>query len=356
MADLRVDEWLPVGWNLEVKVGRNGKKETFYVDPANGNMFRSIKDIDRYLLTGKLGRNVVKPKQRDIDSSKMTSDIDASPSKRGTSKKKKSEISNGSNKLEKLGRNAKMKLVIKSQTPNEVVKPRKAVRSSDRKKESVPFFRGDSAPGGEGTTQSRFRNIPEIVDFVKEEGQSCSTSYLPATAIGAVLGMETSDNNTELNVDLMSSNWVCRKDPDVECQLFQLEAAAAGADPGSEWSCFPQGFWMADQYSTEAEIFCKVDNFGSISDMLLGPRESESLFSVSPAIQEKNQDHHTGMVGGVEAEVVEDPPGSPLGLLFGDLCSDPCIDFAIKTLTGAIDPAIEDYLQMQQLSSINKQT
>lgn len=37
----------------------------YYRDPANRYVFRSLKDIDRYLITGKLGRRAMKPKKDD---------------------------------------------------------------------------------------------------------------------------------------------------------------------------------------------------------------------------------------------------------------------------------------------------
>lgn len=40
----------------------------YYTDPVNGYIFRSLKDIDRYLLSGKLGKHVTKNKLKNIDS------------------------------------------------------------------------------------------------------------------------------------------------------------------------------------------------------------------------------------------------------------------------------------------------
>ena len=40
----------------------------YYTDPVNGYIFRSLKDIDRYLLSGKLGKHVTKNKLKNINS------------------------------------------------------------------------------------------------------------------------------------------------------------------------------------------------------------------------------------------------------------------------------------------------
>ena len=39
----------------------------YYIDPVSGYAFRSLKDVDRYLESGEIGRNAFKPK----DSSDM---------------------------------------------------------------------------------------------------------------------------------------------------------------------------------------------------------------------------------------------------------------------------------------------
>ena len=51
----------------------------YYIDPTNGYIFRSLKDIDRYLLTGKLGRHVTKTKPKDLDNSVVTLDMKPVP-------------------------------------------------------------------------------------------------------------------------------------------------------------------------------------------------------------------------------------------------------------------------------------
>lgn len=44
----------------------------YYTDPVNGYIFRSLKDIDRYLLSGKLGKHVTKNKPKGLDDSDDT--------------------------------------------------------------------------------------------------------------------------------------------------------------------------------------------------------------------------------------------------------------------------------------------
>ncbi|MFS7969381.1 putative Methyl-CpG-binding domain-containing protein [Helianthus anomalus] len=58
-------EELPPGWTKEVKLRKTGsatKVDRYYTDPVTGYIFHSLKDVQRYLKTGKLGRLATKPK------------------------------------------------------------------------------------------------------------------------------------------------------------------------------------------------------------------------------------------------------------------------------------------------------
>ncbi|KAM0034233.1 putative Methyl-CpG-binding domain-containing protein [Helianthus debilis subsp. tardiflorus] len=58
-------EELPPGWTKEVKLRKTGsatKIDRYYTDPVTGYIFHSLKDVQRYLKTGKLGRLATKPK------------------------------------------------------------------------------------------------------------------------------------------------------------------------------------------------------------------------------------------------------------------------------------------------------
>ncbi|KAI3783980.1 hypothetical protein L1987_43071 [Smallanthus sonchifolius] len=58
------EELLP-GWTKEVKVRKTGsatKVDRYYTDPVTGYIFRSLRDVQRYLKTGELGRLAIKPK------------------------------------------------------------------------------------------------------------------------------------------------------------------------------------------------------------------------------------------------------------------------------------------------------
>ncbi|KAJ0534062.1 putative Methyl-CpG-binding domain-containing protein [Helianthus annuus] len=58
-------EELPPGWTKEVKLRKTGsatKVDRYYTDPVTGYVFHSLKDVQRYLKTGNVGRLATKPK------------------------------------------------------------------------------------------------------------------------------------------------------------------------------------------------------------------------------------------------------------------------------------------------------
>ncbi|KAM0855644.1 hypothetical protein ACQ4PT_049637 [Festuca glaucescens] len=60
---------LPDGWWREVRPRKNGttnKLDTYYIDPASGYEFRSLKDVQRYVESGDINKCSCRPKKRTI--------------------------------------------------------------------------------------------------------------------------------------------------------------------------------------------------------------------------------------------------------------------------------------------------
>ncbi|XP_061373743.1 uncharacterized protein LOC133316060 [Gastrolobium bilobum] len=76
VVEKSTEEDLPPGWIKEVKIrkNRNGiRKDPLFKDPVNGFVFRSKKDVLRYLESGDVGKCVFKPRRGQIqDEEKLT--------------------------------------------------------------------------------------------------------------------------------------------------------------------------------------------------------------------------------------------------------------------------------------------
>ncbi|XP_027921646.1 methyl-CpG-binding domain-containing protein 13-like isoform X2 [Vigna unguiculata] len=77
MIEKSIPEDLPPGWVKELKTTKNGKgirKDPFYIDPVSGYVFRSKKDVQRYLKSGDIRSCAFKPSRRQIqDEDNITS-------------------------------------------------------------------------------------------------------------------------------------------------------------------------------------------------------------------------------------------------------------------------------------------
>ncbi|KAF9617588.1 hypothetical protein IFM89_037400 [Coptis chinensis] len=80
---------LPPGWTVKLKVTRKGDRirtDPYYTDPMTGYVFRSRKDVLRYLKSGELGNYAFKPKEGDF---KDVEQMDEKTSPSSTAKKQR---------------------------------------------------------------------------------------------------------------------------------------------------------------------------------------------------------------------------------------------------------------------------
>uniref|UniRef100_A0A0V0J1C0 Putative ovule protein n=1 Tax=Solanum chacoense TaxID=4108 RepID=A0A0V0J1C0_SOLCH len=82
---------LPPGWKKEIKITKkaNGiRKDPLYIDPVDGYVFRSKKDVFRYLQTGDISSCAIRPVKRDLDATMKESSpttVDTNSKKLGCS-------------------------------------------------------------------------------------------------------------------------------------------------------------------------------------------------------------------------------------------------------------------------------
>nr|KYP65596.1 hypothetical protein KK1_011845 [Cajanus cajan] len=81
VVEKSIAEDLPPGWVKELKIRKNGngiRKDPFYIDPVSGYVFRSKKDVLRYLESGDIHSCAYKPSRRQIqDEDNLTPPTDA---------------------------------------------------------------------------------------------------------------------------------------------------------------------------------------------------------------------------------------------------------------------------------------
>ncbi|XP_022881244.1 methyl-CpG-binding domain-containing protein 13-like isoform X5 [Olea europaea var. sylvestris] len=121
---------LPPGWIKEIKTSVSGskmRKDPYYTDPVSGYVFRSKKDVLRYLETNNIASCLTRPKKRELDNlltheipvSKKHENVDESSLKQDASEECKLLMSSGCTIEENEGGNNEYSLkMVATQSPS----------------------------------------------------------------------------------------------------------------------------------------------------------------------------------------------------------------------------------------------
>lgn len=367
-----IAEGLPPGWIKEIKVTKKGHKirrDMFYTDPVSGYVFRSMKDVLRYLETGDLGRLAYKPKDNRCIDMELEDDSISPPA---VAKKQKLAlgsigeliISDQSSKLDGMIKDEQIlgtqhhsaaKCMPLSEHTDQLGKLDTDFRSS----KLLEAKDSEQINGKNDSTESAFGSSP-VVGF--------HTSNQPLERKGTLHENEKTQlerfkpkNKKEYNLPRRASKRLAGLDVDPTLELKTSRArrvvgklsgeAGASTPPSSSpggmahWESQQQGQLKAGM---EAEI-----NFSSSKSTKVLEESINSKHTYAEhtgKIERETKDdqkqessavlpirnlailEHAGMVEKVNQD--NEKPDIPIDLPSMDLWSDPCIQFAIKTLTG----------------------
>ncbi|KAH9647165.1 hypothetical protein KPL70_025098 [Citrus sinensis] len=376
------DELLPDGCRVEVRVRKNGKKDKYYIDPASGYIFRSMKDAVRYVETGEIGRLAYKPKDDgNQDEEDLEDDKDNSPT---ATKKQKLEVTGTETDI--TSQSTKLSEVAKDEDALDSAGDSSIAMQSFRElvasKQDTPFdlllFTVSADIGGfEAGTELRGSNLSEAKDSDKMDYRKDSDKNVLSTPVVVVLPQGQSSDVGEMMDETM--NTTLGKSMSRKKKVFDLPRRASkrlaglALDPTPELKTSNR---VRRKQSDKIEASSTVEAFCSGSQVHLASQQPDQLEAkpeancafdtsksteVSSATSEAK--HPSGDLNAssgkietgcksdqpqgcavdltmkhpdnIETDIEADKNPSPLiDLPFGDLLSDPCIAFAIKTLTG----------------------
>ncbi|KAJ4706059.1 Methyl-CpG-binding domain-containing 13-like protein [Melia azedarach] len=362
-----VAEGLPAGWIKEIKVTKTGHKvrrDPYYIDPVSGYRFRSMRDAVRYLETGEIGRLAYKPKDKDShDEDELEDDKDNSPT---AAKKQKVAVPEIDTDI--TGQSTKVSEAVKNEDALDY--------TTASKGECISPSERTSSQGG-ARIESRDSNLSEAKDFEKMDGGKASDKNVPLSTpeVGVLLDRQSSEMRDEtckatpgkcksrkkkaLDLPRRASKRLAglALDPTPELKttnrtrqavVKQSEETTASADevsfsdsqghqalqqPG-QLEAKPEAI-SAGKTSKSTEVLTELSKSKHPSVDPKGHTEkiemeykSDLKQGCADVLQLKNQDR-------IETDCKADEKSGPVtDLPFGDLLSDPCIAFAIKTLTG----------------------
>ncbi|OMO79474.1 Methyl-CpG DNA binding protein [Corchorus capsularis] len=310
---------LPEGWIKEVKIRRSAEKvkqDPYYTDPATGYVFRSKKDALRYIETGEISKRAFLPKENHCDDQNL---INNEKSQLPAAKRQKVEHL-GTSTMGQLctAKHASADSTVKSHlgSVKKTVEPieNKDVlgnqlqilqtgKTCDTKSKVQPLVCSDPSPA--------FKNLTGAIPLQAAPSEGLVSA--PAS-----------------NVQQKKNRGKTRMDANKRSRKRERKSSSASVDKAT-----------------------RQLKFGCNNTKL--PNQ-DSAAAVNPEINSVR--HHEGAILGEQPQMSRTQKGSDSKLELQPLfSSDPCLEFAIKTLTGAIplEDAINKGLTSTPVANIQLQ-
>ncbi|XP_021648495.2 methyl-CpG-binding domain-containing protein 13 isoform X2 [Hevea brasiliensis] len=359
---------LPPGWTKEIKVTKKAHKirrDSYYTDPASGYVFRSMKDVLRYLETGEVGKQAFKPKDKGNNDVELEDDKACSPA---------------AAKKQKLAVNGTRSPTIseKSSKPFEVAKDEQVLSSANT---------GESLPVSEHNVvgaQSNSSEVPEGKGSNQTVGKSDPATSVIATAVD-ILPNEPPVESRVMKDEIRSTPQKCKKkknlnlprraskrlaglplDPTPELKttnrarqapVKQSDDIVVSTGGGSSHTELPKSTKCSFESNKSKHPIVHTaapsEHVEKVESVKRGDEKPEHavVSSIGNLVETENEDskkcehavlsagrnlaigeEHPGMI--ITDNNADEKPGLPIDLPLGELWQDPCIAFAIKILTG----------------------
>uniref|UniRef100_A0ACD5V4J0 Uncharacterized protein n=1 Tax=Avena sativa TaxID=4498 RepID=A0ACD5V4J0_AVESA len=335
-------EGLPDGWTKEyrarkVRAGARARRDMFYIDPTNSYEFRSLKDVYRHLESRNASNSIVTPNKKKVedlrvpenqshheegpsDNIKMDTVHELNPKSRENSENMPSSVHQGVSH----GRLTELELQ-KAKVNNQ-------------------------SPKHESTGREEANGEPKP----KEKKQRTKPAKQISAPLRASPRLTALKVNQEPKLNQEASNF-CRDSPvstrtDIADQLKTTKQAE---NPKSKTipSLLPR---KKDGAHTASASKHTADNHPSAPELIPGMSAACSITNVG--YQNEPAEVHAPLKQSGLFETADAMPGSSLSSLLQSICSDPCLEFAFKTLTGDI-PVLDNniaganyFLPAQELS------
>ncbi|XP_034711587.1 methyl-CpG-binding domain-containing protein 13-like isoform X3 [Vitis riparia] len=359
-------DWLPNGWILELKTQRSGscvgKQYKCYLDPSTGYRFYSKPDVFRYLKTIK--HNSCTSRQKKVEPGMPSlgkvvierSTADGLPA--GWIKEIKIRMNENGIRRDPPPPGAKRQKLMHQKTRRCLFS---ATASADTGSSEMSNL---SLPENQGSRQTKqLFSKPKFA--LEPPTETLQEKLLVENEKYAESKKSSGRRNSDLQKDKGSKRKSKNKDCNLPCRsskrLAGLKPDLVGNSGSSE-----QALAVADKISGKSEvipalgvIMGSLDNTACCQlEVVLeaepGHHASRAIEAPSDVEQSKKDNRHLEDEAVQEEEAGkletgkktgDEPELPPMDFPFMDVWSDPCLEFAFKTLTGAIP--IEDNLEIE---------
>ncbi|KAG4952523.1 Methyl-CpG-binding domain-containing protein 13 [Glycine max] len=351
IVEKAIAEGLPPGWVKKTRITTNGdsvRRDTFYIDPVNGYTFCSIKDVDCYLESGEIGSYEFKSK--DNDGTDMELKADKSPS---TSVTVKPTLSIS------MGQSSDMDMIANDQQI-----PRSA---SSEEYMSVPI--SECVVGAKLT--SSVLSLAKSSD--KKQGK---VGVAQSASVSGCTNKDAEEKQLQENSETkhgtekaQAKDPQCKNKHKKEINLPRRASkrlAGIKVDPVPELKIRNRARRVAVKQSEEEETITNVDkSANSLLDGLakqkLNNEDTDKTLEVQRSDKEKECFSFSSLENNATVEecvrVIENGDkvdaklDYTLDFPLRELLTDPCIAFAIQTLTGVTFEASKDLQTFSELKN-----
>ncbi|KAL2527264.1 Methyl-CpG binding transcription regulator [Abeliophyllum distichum] len=362
-----VAENLPPGWIKEIRIKKNGRRtrsDPSYIDPVSGRHFRSMQEVFRYLEARDPGKVESKPKDRGPICA-----ASRDPSQSSSSGAKRQRLADNKEDKHVTGDQSSKPGSKGASTKN--VDPPEA----NHHQQSV---KDDAVSGDVPGKLSLVNKVEQHEDTVKQYMKSADSSHStvdknangdPSLTSGLESAEMNNDNTLETNnleQRVKQNESVTGDLPDMQLQVNRMEQHENRTNPKKQKRM--NGKTLGDLPRRTSERLAKIEVDRSVEVKTRNEARPVSSLSGETDVNGTNKFCNRGSSNGIEKFKTENsddnkqkssailplgdlsPPKMlagddckggekqemPIDMSFNDLLKDPCIEFAIKTLTGAI--------------------
>ncbi|XP_075487484.1 uncharacterized protein LOC142526781 isoform X5 [Primulina tabacum] len=356
---------LPPGWIKEIKTSQSGdkiRKDPFYTDPVSGYIFRSKKDVLRYLETNDISSCASRPKRREIDCpSSIKKKTSSSPINKKLSKqletKTKLFIGEESNANGEGVSSTKTQAASKADTftvasaGSVSLKEMFSCENSNKRFDMKmgPAHTEDCSKQGEKAMADVLAICSFINDTFTEE--KFLDSEMENRTHGTQSELRKSKKRRDLNLPLRASKRLAKSEPEMLSNVELSERTCRAATKRSSATSVPRvplpsdlgpTKKVADHANAVVETLRGEDPLNNVEKPL---GEGNATLNEEPSNKVKNplaeddtnfKEQTVGKTNGKQPNDDVTSQDTQPCYEFGDSWTDPCLEFAYKTLTGEI--------------------
>ncbi|XP_073307688.1 uncharacterized protein [Primulina huaijiensis] len=361
-TEIASTDGLPPGWIKEIKTSQSGdkiRKDPLYTDPVSGYIFRSKKDVLRYLETNDISSCAIRPKRREIDGpNSVKKKTSSSPINKKLSKQLgikaelfvggESNANGGGGSITKTPATSKANTLIVATAGSDSFKGPFSCENSNKLSDMKmgPEHTKDCSKQGENAMADVLAICSSINDAFTEE--KLPESEIENRNRGTRSEIRKSKKRRDLNLPLRASKRLAKSQPEMLSNVELSERTRWAATKRSSATSVPLPF----DFDPQKEV---ADHANAVEETL---REDDPLNNVEKPLAEGNTTLNEELSNKAENPLAEDnadlkeqteaktngkQPNDDATSQdtqpcyeFGDSWTDPCLEFAYKTLTGEI--------------------